>query len=310
MKILVTGGSGLLGRYLHLTEPEGMDVEYTWYSTDQPWCAHRLNVYLRQGDRTRAHDQHQIEYLFGKVRPDVVIHMAGVGNVDFCQKNYRLAWDTNVEGTRQLMRVANEYGAQVLLTSTNAVFSGEDPPYAEDDEREPINAYGKIRKAAEDVVLREGGWIVRLFLLYGWEPPGARGNWASGAARALRDGHKLRMVNDRWYMPTYAEDAALAIWALLGQGQGEGLKALPHRVYHVAGADRVTLYDFCKTVADTWMLDPSLVEPCSFDELEGLAPRPVDSSYNLERAQEIGIECFGIREGLEFMHESVGYQIL
>ena len=303
MKILVTGGSGLLGKYLHMSEPPGLDVHYTWFSSKQPWCAHRLNIYMRQpGGRTRDQNQRQIDYVFGKVKPDAVVHMAGVGNVDFCQQNYQLAWDTNVEGTRHVMKAAADHGAQVLLTSTNAVFSGENPPYGEDDPREPVNAYGKIRKAAEDVVLREGGYVARLFLLYGWEPEGARGNWASGAVQKLQAGQKMRVVNDRWYMPTYAADAAQVVWALLGQGQGEGLKALPHRIYHVAGADRVTLYDFVKSVAEQWSLDPSLVEPCSFDDLPGLAPRPVDSCYRLERMGELDVlPCRGIEAGLGTM---------
>ena len=283
MKILVTGGSGLLGKYLHESEPNGLDVQYTWFSTKQSWCVHRLDVA----------DQSQVDYVFGKVKPDAVIHMASVGNVDFCQDNYQIARNTNTEGTRHVMRTAQYYGAPVLMTSTNAVFSGENPPYKEDDEREPINAYGKIRKAAEDVVLSFQGSVVRLFLLYGWEPEGARGNWASGAVRTLQAGQRMRVVNDRWYMPTYADDAAMAVWALLGQGQG---------VYHVAGADRVTLHQFVVNVAETWKLDPSLVEPCPFDSLEGLAPRPVDSSYDLERSAELGLPpCRGVGWGLRAM---------
>ena len=293
MKILITGGSGLLGKYLHLTEPEGAEVEYTWYSTHQPWCAHRLDVA----------DQAQVDYVFGKVKPQIVIHMAGIGNVDFCQDNYQIAWQANTEGTRHVMRTAMYYDAQVLLTSTNAVFSGEDPPYGEEDERRPVNAYGQIRKAAEDVALRHDGWVVRLFLLYGWEPDGARGNWASGGLKMLQAGKRLRMVNDRWYMPTYAEDAARAVWALLDQGQGRGLKDLGSRVYHVAGESCVTLYTFLRAVAEQWGLDPSLVEPCSFDELKGLAPRPRDTAYRLDRAAELGIACLGIREGLSLMYE-------
>lgn len=284
MKILVTGGSGLLGKYLHLLQPAGCDVEYAWYSTNQPWCAHRLDV----------QDQAQVDYIFGKVRPEAVIHMAGIGNVDFCQDNYRVAWDTNTEGSRHVMRAAADHGAQVLLTSTNAVFSGTDPLYLEDDPREPVNAYGKIRKAAEDVVIKYGGSVVRLFLLYGWEPDGARGNWVTSALKKLQADHKMRVVNDRWYMPTYAQDAARALWALLDQGQG---------VYHVAGADRVTLYNFVKTVAETWKLDPSLVEPCSFDDLPGLAPRPVDSSYDTRNVEALGISCRGIQDGLEAMRQ-------
>jgi len=287
MKILVTGGSGLLGKYLHANELAYTDVEYTWFSNKQPWCAHRLDV----------RDLHQVKYVFGKVRPEAVLHMAGVGNVDFCERNYKVADATNAQGSRHVMEVAADYQAQVLMTSTNAVFEGTNPPYKEGDERAPVNAYGKIRKAAEFAVTREGGSVVRLFLLYGWEPEGARGNWASGAVRKLQAGQRMRVVNDRWYMPTYADDAARAVWALLGQGQRDNSRG----IYHVAGADRVTLHQFVVNVAETWKLDPSLVEPCSFDSLEGLAPRPVDSSYELERAQELGIACRGVEDGLEGM---------
>ena len=291
-RVLVTGGSSLLGHYLQTSEPDGIQAAHTWHKNYQPWCHHQLDVT----------DQANIRYVFSKVKPQAVIHMASVGSVDEAQRNYRPCWLANVEGTRNVLKVAEDYEAQVLLTSTNAVFDGQNAPYDEDAEREPVNSYGKMRRAAEDAVMRyRYKWhVARLFLLYGWEPTGARGNWASSAVRRLRAGGRLKMADDRWYMPSYAGDVARALWALLGQGQG---------VYHVAGDDRVTLHQFILTVAETWQLDQSLVEPVPFADLAQefkLAPRPVDTTYDLHKARLFGLECRGIVGGLEEMRGEDG----
>jgi len=291
-RVLVTGGSSLLGRYLQATQPDGVDAVYTWCNTIQPWCTHKLDVRKLKRD---------VRYVFGKVKPQAVIHMGSWGSVDDCQRDYQPAWVVNVEGTRNILKAAEDYEAQVLLTSTNAVFCGQHPPYDEESEREPINSYGKMRRVAEDAVKRyRYKWqIARLFLLYGWEPTGARDNWASKAVRRLQNGGRLRMADDVYYMPSYAGDVARALWALLGQGQG---------VYHVAGDDRVTLHQFVLSVAETWKLDPSLVEPVPFADLAKefkLAPRPADTTYDLHKAHYFGLGCRGIEAGLAAMRGEV-----
>jgi len=287
-RVLVTGGSSLLGKYLRATQPQGVEAVYTWCNTIQPWCAHRMDV------RELTRD---VRYVFGKVKPQAVIHMGSWGSVDGCQRDYRPAWQVNVEGTRNILKAAADYEAQVLLTSTNAVFDGQHAPYAEEADRDPINSYGKMRERAENEVVdyRYKWQVARLFLLYGWEPAGARDNWASKAVRRLGAGDRLKMADDVYYMPSYAGDVARVLWALLGQGQG---------VYHVAGDDRVTLHQFVVSVAETWQLDPSLVEPVPFAELAKefkLAPRPADTAYDLSKARMFGLGCRGIVEGLAAM---------
>lgn len=272
MKVLVTGASGLLGRYMAGCVPDGIDAEFCYWTVKQPWTAHRLDVT----------NQAELDYVFAKVKPDKVIHMGSVGNVDWCQDHYRDAWRINVEGTRAVI----SQGAPVLLTSTNAVYSGDNPPYSEDSPREPVNAYGRTRKQAEDAVFKAGGIAARLFLLYGWEPAGARGNWASSAVRKLAAGEPLRIVNDVYYQPTYAGDAAKAVWGALGEWQ----------TANVAGNDRVSLYEFITTLAEIWGYNKDVISPASITEFKSLAPRPGDTTYDLE------VACRGIRDGLEAMY--------
>jgi dTDP-4-dehydrorhamnose reductase len=287
MKVLITGGSSLLGSYLHRSIPTGVDAHFTWWTTLQNWTLHQMNVC----------DPSQVGYVFSRVKPDAVIHMAAEGSVDRCEREYTVAEQTNVHGTRNIVMAARDVGARVLLTSTNAVYGGERPPYAEDAQRKPVNVYGRLRLRAENFVMKEKDWqVVRLFLLYGWEPPGARGNWASTAFRKLEIGETMRVVGDIWYMPTWAMDAAQAVWKVL-------LDCPTEQAYNVAGADSVTLYDFILKAAQVWECNESLVERASIRDFETLAPRPRDTSYNLEKAQNFGLLCRGIGEGLDAMYQ-------
>lgn len=277
MRILVTGGSGLLGRYLDRV----MDAEFTWNTTKQSWTHHRMDVRDKDG----------IAYIFAKIRPDVVVHMAATGDVDWCEQNYTLAEDIVVGGTMNIRQACREYASKLVYISSNAVFSGDDPPYAPDAERKPVNRYGTFRARAEDVVARYGhDWlIVRPFLLYGWEPKGARGNWASRLVRMLGRGETPSLVGDRYWQPSYAGHVAQALFDLIME-KATGF-------WHVMGCDRVTLHEFGLLVTDWFGFDSERIRPISSDGLPiSIAPRPVDTSYNEEAKNTIVLP--GVNEGL------------
>ena len=289
MKVLVTGGSGLLGSYLHRSIPEGVDASFTCWTTRQPWTLHQMDVC----------DPSQVGYVLSRIKPDAVVHMAAEGSVDRCEREYTVAERTNVHGTRNVCLAARDVGARVLLTSTNAVYGGGRPPYAEDSLRQPVNVYGRLRKRAEDLVMKEQRWqVLRLFLLYGWEPPGARDNWATKAVRKLEKGKRLRVVDDVVYMPTWAADAASAVWKVL-------LDCPTDSAYNVAGRERCSLHGFVLELANVFELDGGLVSRASIGEFEGLAPRPANTAYDLSKADDVGIRCRGYWEGLEGMRDEI-----
>jgi len=285
-RILVTGGSGLLGRYLGRI----MDAEFTWYTAKQPWTRHHMSV----------SDRDEIARVFAKVKPTHVVHMASVGDVDWCENNYGHAEKVIVRGTTNVLAEAKEYGAKFVYVSTNAVFGGDDPPYAPDSARRPVNRYGVFRKRAEDIVTGYGReWaVVRLFLLYGWEPRGARGNWATKLIRALSRKERPNLVDDRWWQPTYAGHAAKALLDLLDE---EGF-------WHVMGEDRITLCGFGEEVAKTFGHSSQNIKSILTDELPpGVAPRPVDTSYDPDAANTVVTP--GIEAGLnDMLDEPCGHK--
>lgn len=283
MKVLITGGSGLLGRYLIKTAPADYTIAATWHTNQQPGCQHHLNIANFAA----------VRYVFGVVKPDIVIHCAANGSVDHAENNYQEAHQVNVMGCANVSRVAKEAGAKMVYISSNAVYDGNRPAYRETSPKRPINSYGKLKKLAEEWAMYSGNYLIfRPFLLYGWPNPGGRGNWASIVVDKLRRNEPVKMVNDHIWMPTYAGDCAAAIWSLIGRG---------NEAYNVAAPDRVTLYDFAVRVAEAWGLDASLIEPVSSDYFKGIAPRPHDTSYDLTRLTAAGVTLSGIDEGLKRM---------
>jgi dTDP-4-dehydrorhamnose reductase len=175
----------------------------------------------------------------------------------------------------------------------NAVYAGDDPPYAETSPLEPVNSYGEIKVAAERAVMAKAErWlIIRPFLLYGWPWSGGRTNWAVKLIEGLR-GKSYKLVHDHIWMPTYAGDAAETIWELSDE---------ENEIYNVATMERATLYEFGLKVCDVFGLESRLIEPVDSNYFPTIAPRPQDTSYDLSKLGAAGIMLSDIRTGLEKM---------
>lgn len=281
MNVLITGGSGLLGKSLTETKPAGVTIKSTWYAN-----------FVGADYQMDVTNKSQVSYIFNLVRPQLVIHCAANGSVDYAEKNFTDVRAVNVEGVKNVMAAAKDFEARFVFISTNAVYSGDNPPYNETSERRPVNRYGSIKREAEDYVMSQNNWlIIRPFLLYGWHNKNSRPNWFTTIFQALLDNHPLKLVNDVWWQPTSARDCAKAIW-LLSEYKNE--------VFNVACDDRVTLYDFGLTIAKLWGYgDRDLIEPIASSELKGIAPRPVDTTYDLTKLHGAGIELAGIEKGLK-----------
>ncbi len=283
MKILITGGSSLLGKALIETKPENHQVEHTWYTNMVDVPSHRLSLT----------DKSQVGYVFSQVQPDIVIHCAAMGSVDYTEDHYQEVRNVNVIGTENILKATEDHKAKMVFISTNAVFSGNNPPYNEKRACSPINLYGNLKRDAENRVMDSKDWLViRPFLLYGWPWPGGRTNWVTAVRDALKKGVPMLMVDDVIWQPTCVVDVAETIWKLLETN---------NEIYHVASSEKATLYNFALKVAKVFDLDTSLIQPVPSSHFKSIAKRPRDTTYNLSKLNELGIELSDIESGLERM---------
>ena len=271
-----------MGKYLLFSKPDNVALDSTWY-TNYIVGMHHLDICNKS----------QVAYVFERAKPNIVIHCAAVGSVDYTENHYDETRQVNVLGTENLLKASRD--ALFVYISTNAVFSGNNPPYSEDDNRNPVNAYGRIKREAENVVKMYRNWlIVRPFLLYGYPYQGGRGNWLTTILDRLSKGETVKLVDDTYWQPSLALDVAQAIWRLVQPDIATG-------IYNVASDEPMSLYQFGLKVASEWGYDIGLIEPISSANLNLKAVRPVDTTFKLDKIHGLGIRLRSVEEGLKVL---------
>jgi dTDP-4-dehydrorhamnose reductase len=107
----------------------------------------------------------------------------------------------------------------------------------------------------------------------------------------MERGLGIDVAEDIYSMPLFAPNCAEAIWA--------AVRLERRGIYHLAGADRVTLVEFARHAARVFGLDERLVIPVPSATFTSLAPRPRDTCFVTSRMQhDLRVRPIGVREGL------------
>lgn len=270
MRLLITGASGLLGSKLaELAVSLGYEV-YSCYLTHKP--KHGIAVKADVQDKT------SLAKAFEEAKPEAVVHTAALTDVDKCELDKSLAYSVNVLGTRNVAELSREYGSFLVYISTDYVFKGDRGMYSESDNPEPINYYGLTKLEGEKIVSHILGeyCIARSSVIYGSEPASGKANFALWILERLRRSEQVSVAVDQWNSPTLNSNLAEMI-----------IEAVDRRltgIYHMAGASRVSRYEFAKALAETFKLDGRLIKQTTMNSLKWTAKRPKDSSLNVSKA--------------------------
>jgi dTDP-4-dehydrorhamnose reductase len=146
---------------------------------------------------------------------------------------------------------------------------------------------------AEKVVGASGvPWaIVRPILMYGWPYPGERDNPVVWWVRALENGQPIKVVDNVFSKPLPVWSCSEAVWAVVRQERTG--------IYHVAGQDHISLYQFALLTAAVFGLDANLITPVPDSYFPEIAPRPQDTSFDTTKMEtELQVKPVGVKDGL------------
>lgn len=99
-------------------------------------------------------DKERLQKIKDSFKPQIIIHCAGVCDLDVCEERPNWAYSLNVTGTETIYEVFGST-CKIYYMSTDLVFSGNNPPvdgYCEKHEPDPVSIAGKTFSKAETII--------------------------------------------------------------------------------------------------------------------------------------------------------------
>ncbi|MEN3051686.1 MAG: dTDP-4-dehydrorhamnose reductase [Candidatus Methanosuratincola petrocarbonis] len=285
MRVLISGAGGLLGSKLAEVAIGAGHTVFSGYSSAPPTLGTPVRLDLT--------DPISIKSSLEASAPDVVFHCAALTDVDRCETEKELAMRINAEGAEQFAKLASETGPLFVYVSTDYVFDGSQGMYAENDQTNPVNFYGFTKLLGEKYALScsKKALVARTSVIYGAAPSRGKVNFALWLTESLLSSKPVALLTDQWVSPTLNSSLA----RMLLEAAERGLTG----VYHLAGASRVSRYEFGVALAEAFGFKPGsgkpggerepALKPAIMSEFSGkwVARRPRDSSLDVSKASSL-----------------------
>lgn len=286
MKVLVTGGSGMIGsKFVTDLSKAGNEVMYTYLSRDN-------SIEGGKAVKLDVSDRESVISVIEEFKPDLTIHCSAITKVDLCETDPDLTDRINVQGTKNVVDGCKKAGSKIIYISTSFVFDGTKEIYKEDDEPNAINQYGLTKLKGEEITKNSGQpfMIIRTDHPYRWSPLHIQKNNIMRMINLFEKKEKFREATDWFNTPTLVDNLVEATLKLIEKWE-DG-------IYHVVGPDYISRYDLAMKVAESIDCDKSLVEKAKTTDFNIPTKRPNVNMNNKKVQERTGVSMLGVKDGI------------
>ena len=288
LKILILGGSGLLGKKLVEKASDSFEVISTFNN-------HKIEHSKSRTIRIKLPDEiFNLKSLIFNEKPNLIINTIANTNIDYCEQHKTETYLLHVEMNKQIFKLCEDIASKFIFISSDYVFDGKKGDYMEYDKTSPVNYYGETKAIAESIILQNPtNTVLRSSLIYDWDP---QVRFLNYVVDKLRKNENIQAYDDFLTAPIFLEDLV-----------GSIIKAVEKNVsgiYNLAGPSCVTRMDFALAIAKKFNFDKNLIEPVSVKSLDLIAERPRNSSLNKTKAEkDLDIKFRSIEEGINEVYK-------
>jgi dTDP-4-dehydrorhamnose reductase len=287
--VFITGGSGLLGVSWAVAVRDERPVTLG---------IHERAVALKSVEvrRTDLESADELSRLLASTGSRVVVHAAGLTNVETCEADPARAAHVNVTLARNVATACARAGIALIHISTDHLFGASESAASESDPVTPVNVYARTKAEAEGRVLdAHPGAIVARTNFYGWGPSYRR-SFSDTILAGLRGGTPQRLFRDVVYTPI--------LMAPLIRAAHELVDRKASGIFHLTGDDALSKHEFGIRIARAFGLDENLIVRTSIREMTELVPRPSRMVLSNRKATSVlGRSIGGVDEHLALLRQ-------
>tara|TARA_B110000967_G_C18790697_1_gene513166 strand:+ start:35 stop:976 length:942 start_codon:yes stop_codon:yes gene_type:complete len=206
-KFLITGGNGMLGNsFLNQLKVNVLNPKI--------YCLNKLELNVSNFNSFNKYID---------LKPDFIIHCAGLVNADFCEKNKEDGRVNILEGTKNIMKYAKINNSKVFYPQSFLIYSDTNKTIDEDTIPRPLSVYGNLKLEAEKIVLdsSENTISVRMGGFFGGEEKDTNfvGKIIPHISKLIKQGQREMEIGDRVWQPTFTDDLAYNSLILLANNK-------------------------------------------------------------------------------------------
>jgi dTDP-4-dehydrorhamnose reductase len=286
LKILITGGSGLIGQYLNIEFSKHFDILTLNNSVVG-------NVSSFNNRSVNITDFRKLKIIFEEFRPDVVFHTAGISNVQIADTlTPSEVFNINVKSTENIAQLCDKFNSKLFYTSTDLVYAGyRGSMLREESKLIPLSLYAETKLMGEIKIQETLGnfVILRTALLFGYGLP-PRTNFFQQMVIDLKGGKVVNLFTDQFRTPlSLAEAASFSVELIKRNISGE--------IINFGGAERISRYELGEMVCELLKIDKQLLNPITMNQIPGV-PIVTDVSMDTSKLRSFGIKQLSLQNSI------------
>lgn len=263
--VIITGGSGLLA--LNWAFVKKKDAQITL-------LLHQRKVSIEGVDSMfiNLRSEKTVFEFLSKVQNCIVIHCAAITDVNYCEKNPEVAYETNSLIAGNLANICSKLAIKFVHISSDHLFSGLKPFSSEELPLCPQNVYGSSKADAEKRVLQfnPDSLVIRTnFFCWG---PTYRASFSDFLINSIREKKKISLYTDIFYTPIYATHLVELVHKLVSSNLSG--------IFNVVGSERLSKYEFGKMVFSIFSGNMKLIKKTKYQDQANSIKRPLDMSLS------------------------------
>ena len=220
-----------------------------------------------------------VSQMLDETAPNLVVHTAGLTNVEMCEADPELAKRTNVDIARVITKQCRKRDIKPIMVSTDHLFASPQERADENTPVAPVNVYGRTKADGENAALDANPkTLVARTNFFCWGTTYRR-SFSDTILDALRAKQTISLFTDVFFTPILASQLAKSAHVLARNGS--------YGIYNLAGDQRLSKHAFGLKVATQFGLVSNFIKDSRFSDRTDLTPRPYEMGLDNRKARAV-----------------------
>jgi len=260
--ILVTGSTGFLGSYLVKKIQKKHNLICLGFKQAADYKVDLI-------------DKKKVEKIIDKTKPDIILNLAAITDVDFCERNKQLCRKLNYNFVKNLVSFSKKNNFKIIQISTDQLYNKN--KYNSEKDLKILNYYAKTKFMSDEIVKKNGGCVLRTNF-FGIDHKNDRGlvNWIQ---RNHQSKQKIFLFKNIYFSPLNVNTLVKYIDIVC--------EKFKPGIYNVGSKNKISKAEFGKKVIKKLRLKINFEEiDYKYDKLKLLAKRPLNMQMNVSNFEK------------------------